>query len=596
MIHRLYQDKSKPMIKYITKKNTTYWYRRRVKNYGEVLVSLKTKDYEKALIRHSYFDFKIKNMVYKGLFEKMTVDEIREIINKYKTYMIEEEYNDFEDQRDKDLSITLNGEFFGGHTKEALGYAVDRYNSIHKSNDIEQVKEETSKILQRSNLQDDYEKLKTQKEQTIFHWELLKAEWELLKQNYEDQKKRTGDLKSEEKPQLSENQLNLLEQVFQQTNNQPKLNFVRSLKSENQPNEKKNDLTIIELTEKYILDQNEPKDWSDKNVRDLRNVLGKLSEYCENRTVNQLTREDFSNFRNDILKNLPKEQNKKEFRDKTTKEMIEITNKMKFDKIGISTINKHLRRVHQVFEWGASNDYVNKNLTKDLKIVDKKKSKKQKTAKVPYSEKDLKKIFEQSPWFNEDITKTLRYNPEYVFIPLLALFTGAKPSELAQLKLSAFKTQNGILGIDFNQMIKTTDSERFTPLSQTLIDLDIIRYVKYQKKQKSTQLFPEVKVYKDNGTNFTNAFTIYNRKYITEEDNKTFYSFRHLVNQMLKNKRIPTYIINDITGHSHTGNKDEGTYGDEQMPEEVLRDVINECLVYDFLDFSKIKESIEKIF
>jgi len=29
------------------------------------------------------------------------------------------------------------------------------------------------------------------------------------------------------------------------------------------------------------------------------------------------------------------------------------------------------------------------------------------------------------------------------------------------------------------------------------------------------------------------------------------------------------------------------------MPEEILRDTINECLVYDFLDFSKIKKVIE---
>lgn len=584
------------MIKYLIIKNTTYWYRRRIKNFGEVLVSLKTKDYNKALTRHSYFDYKIKNMVYKGMFEKMTVEEIREIINKYKSYMIEEEYNDFEDQRDKDLSITLNGEFFGGHTKEALGVALDRYGLIHKSNDIEQVKEETSKILQRSNLKEDFENLETDKEKTIFHWELLKAEWELLKENYEVQKRRTDDLKVEDNKQLSNNQLNLLEQIFQQTQNKPKLDYVKSLQSQNSSTSN-NDLTILELTEKYILDQNEAKGWSDKNVRDLKNVLGKLNEYCENRTVNQLTREDFSNFRNDILKNLPVQQSKKIFNGKTTKEMIELTNKMKFDKIGITTINKHLRRVHQVFNWGASNDYVNKNLTKDLKIVDKKKSKKQKTAKVPYSEKDLKKLFEQSPWFNEDITKTLRYNPEYVFIPLLALFTGAKPSELAQLQTTSIKKKNGIIGIDFNQMIKTTDSERFTPLSQTLIDLGFMKYIRYQKKEKSTQLFPAVRVYKDNGTNFTNAFTNYNRAFITQEKNKTFYSFRHLVNQMLKNKKIPSYIINDITGHSQdSGNMDDSVYGDGQMPEVILQSTINECLIYDYLDFSKIKESINSLF
>jgi len=134
---------------------------------------------------------------------------------------------------------------------------------------------------------------------------------------------------------------------------------------------------------------------------------------------------------------------------------------------------------------------------------------------------------------------------------LLVLFTGAKNSELAQLTPSAFKTQNGVLGIDFNRMIKTTDTERFTPISHTLIELGLMDFVKHQKKNKEQQLFPKVKVYKDNDTNFTNAYTIYNREYISKDKDKTFYSFRHLVNQKLKNKRMPTYIINDITGHSH---------------------------------------------
>jgi integrase len=506
------------MINYLTKKKTTYWYRRKIKDYGEVLLSLKTKDYNKALIRHSYFDYKIKRMIYKGLFEKMTVLEIRELINKYKNYMIEEEYNDFEDQRDKDLSITLDGEFFGGHTKEALGFAVDRYGTIHKSNDIEKVKEETSKILQRSNLKEDYEKLETDKERSIFHWELFKTEWELLKENYEEQKERTGNLKSDEEVinyNLSQQHFNKLETLFQ--SNPQILEVVKS----SNPNNKQ-DLTVLELTNKYINEKRDAKGWSPRNEKDIKFVLGKLSEHCRDKTVNQLVREDFSSFRDDILKNIPLQITKTEFKDKTIQEIIKIVNKKKYDKIGLTTINKHLKRVHQVFEWGFNTDIVKKNLTKDLYIVDKKKSKKQKTAKIPYTEPELKKIFEDSPWFNENIIITMKYNPEYVFIPLLALFTGAKNTELAQLRVSAIKKKNGILGIDFNQMIKTTYSERFTPLSQTLIDLGFMEYVKFQKRNKQLQLFPAVVVYQDNGTNFTNAYTRYNREFITKEKDKTF--------------------------------------------------------------------------
>ena len=58
------------MIKYLTTKNETYWYRRKVKVFGEIVFSLQTKNYNKALLRHSYIDFKIKTMLYKGLFKR----------------------------------------------------------------------------------------------------------------------------------------------------------------------------------------------------------------------------------------------------------------------------------------------------------------------------------------------------------------------------------------------------------------------------------------------------------------------------------------------------------------------------------------------
>jgi hypothetical protein len=66
---------------------------------------------------------------------------------------------------------------------------------------------------------------------------------------------------------------------------------------------------------------------------------------------------------------------------------------------------------------------------------------------------------------------------------------------------------------------------------------------------------------------------------------------------MLKNNQIHSYIINDITGHSqNTHNMDEAIYGDKQMPEQIIHKIINECLVYDFLDFSKIEDAIKKLY
>ncbi len=573
------------MIKYLLKKHLTYWYRRKVKNFGEIVFSLKTKNYDIAVIRHSYIDHQIKKLIHKGLFETMNASEIKELIDKYKQYMLTVDYNEFEEQRDKELSITVNGVFYGGHTAKALNHAVERYRNIHAQNDIDSVKQETEKILSRSNLQEEYKKLSTDKERTIFHWELLKAEMGILHKTYLEQKKLFTEEDKNETSYLGHSMEALMGML--QEKHQKDMQEVQ--------NSTVNSMSITELLQRYIRENQEAKEWSDKNGRDLEYVLGHLASYYNDKDISELTRENFSQFRDMVLRNLPKSSQTKELQDKSTLKVIECVKNKKLDTIGLITINKHLRRLHQVFEWASNCGYIEKNLTKDLKLVDKKKSKKKKTAKIPYSKENLVKLFNDSPWYNEELGKILKYKPQNVFIPLIAIFCGAKPVELGTLKLSAIKKQHGIWGIDFDQMIKTTDSERFTPLSRTLLDIGFLKYVQYQKKQKETLLFPTIKVYKGGGVNFTNDFTQYNRKYITQEKDKSFYSIRHLVNQMFKNKKVHSYIVNDIIGHSQNAhNLDDSVYGDGQMPEKILRDTINECLIYDFLDFSKIKQAIEE--
>jgi integrase/HEPN domain-containing protein len=567
------------MIKYLAKKNNTFWYRRKIDKFGEVLLSLKTKNYDIAILRHSYIDYKIKELIYKGAFKNMTVQEIRKLIDKYKNYMLNEEYNDFEELRNKELEIEINGKKFAGHTKQAIENKINYYQNIHSEDNVKLLDLEINKILKRSNLTKyDLENLKTDKDKMIFKWEVLKAELEILYNEYYNQEEVIKELRKKDYPPLDPEFLKLI------LNTPPY-------------NPKINDITILELLESYVNENKESKDWSDKNCRDIEYVLKLFASYYDNKFIKQLKREHFTQFRDNILKNLPKTSQNKDFINKSAVEIIKIVKNKNLEKIGITTINKHLRRIHQVFEWAVNTDKISKNLTKDLKIIDKKQSTKDKNKRVPYSNEDLIKLFHNSPWYNEELITTLKFEPQNVFIPLLILFTGAKPSELGTLKLTSIKMKDEIYGIDFNLMIKNTKTERFTPLSQTLIELGFLKYISYQKKLKETMLFPNIRIFKSGGINFTNDFTIYNRKYITTDENKTFYSFRHLVNQMLKNKKTPLYIINDIVGHSDgKGNKDIEVYGDKFMPEKILSDTINECLVYNFLDFSRIKEAINTVY
>lgn len=57
-------------------------------------------------------------------------------MDKYKDYMIAGEINEYSEIRDKELATTINREFYGGHTKEALSKKLQEYKQIHKKDDL----------------------------------------------------------------------------------------------------------------------------------------------------------------------------------------------------------------------------------------------------------------------------------------------------------------------------------------------------------------------------------------------------------------------------------------------------------------------------
>lgn len=564
------------MVKYLCKKNTTYWYRRKIKGYPEILLSLKTKNYSLALVRHSYINFQINQLIYEGAFDSMTKTEIEEAINSYKIYMLENTYCKFREMRDRENTIEISGKKYGGHTEQALRHVNDRYQEIFDANDYERVKAEVQKILRRSNLISDYMKLASDDEKTMFNWELFKAEFEILRSAYYEQ-----------------------EGMFPPLHNVNTVEIVPSVPTIQRATAviPEKDILISELVNKYIKAKRGEIIWSDKNLNDINYVFNCLIEYFGDINAEILTHDDFLTFRDEVVEFLPVSRKFKDFKDKTTKVIVEIVQKNQLPTLSLVTKNKHISRLHQVFKWGAECGYISKNWTKNLKIAVKKGSIDTRKKRYPYTNEELKNLFETSPDFSDKLLIALKHRPSLIFIPLLSLYTGAKPTELALLKPEYIKTVEGIKGIDFGYL-KNEYSIRFTPLADALIDLGFLDFVKHQKKQKYEQLFPEIKKYKNGETNFTNKINKYCKKYVTQDEKKSFYSIRHFVSQKLKRKKVELYIINDVMGHSSTGNsnKDVSTYGAARMEAELLQEEINSSLVYDFIDFSKIKEGIAKVY
>ena len=581
------------MAKHLTKRGYTFWYRRRMKHKGEIVFSLGTKNYDLAILRHSYIDYKINELIIKGLFETMDTQKIRDMIDDYKDFVKSDDfiYGEEGESRGKALELEINGEFFGGHTKTALLHKLTEYGQISQSDNIEKVKEHTNPIIERnSTLSRELNNLDDEKERNYFHWKVLKAEVWALNKAIQQQDKYFGRV----------------EQQTQMISNSPRVG-------------QSNSISIGKLTKKYMGEKSTTKEWSDKNERDIKFVLELLEEYFTPRTANDLIRDDFVKFRDEVLTKLPQRIDQNAFHGKDVKDIIEMTHIIEKDEegkeiskreiihIGRTTINKHIGRVNQVFAWAADEaNILEHNYCSKLRIVpsNKQNAKRKKTNKLPFTTEELKEWFEVSPYFTTKIKTILREKPQFIFIPLLALYTGARNAELAQLHHKDIKKINDVWCIHITDLaddaterkqVKNSNSIRVVPIAKGLIDVGFLEYV---NKQKNKLLFPSIKYYDNKEPDFTTRVSDYIRRYITKDKNKTFYSFRHLVNQKLKNGGAELYHINDITGHSDTDIEENpiniDVYGDEQMPVEILKEVIDRCLVYNEIDFSHIKEEILK--
>jgi len=559
-----------------------------MKHKGEIVFSLSTKNYDLAILRHSYIDYKINELILKGLFETMDTQKIRDIIDSYKAFVKSDDfiYGEEGKARGKELELEINGEFFGGHTKTALMNKLGEYGKISQSDDIEKVKAHTEPIIKRnSTLMRELNDIDDEEERNYFHWKLLKAEVWALNKAIKQQNKYFG----------------ALEQHTQITSNQPRV--------------EQGNISISKLTKKYIAEKSTTKEWGEKNEKDIKFVLELLDEYFAQKTANELIRDDFVKFRDKVLSKLPQRIDQNAFRGKDIHEIIKMTHIIKKNKKGIviekkeiphivrNTINKHIGRVNQVFAWAADEaNILEHNYCSKLRIVpkNKKDAHNKKTKKLPFSTEDLKQWFEVSPRFTKTLKRTLLSKPQNVFIPLLALYTGARNAELAQLHYRDIKEIDGIWSIHITDLsddpkerkqVKNSNSLRVVPIAKGLVDIGFLEYVKHQRNKL---LFPAIKYYDNKEPDFTTRISDYVREHITKDKNKTFYSFRHLVNQKLKNNRVESYIIRDITGHSQNEDLDEIVYGDERMPIHILKEAIDESLVYNDVDFSHIKEEIHR--
>ena len=158
------------------------------------------------------------------------------------------------------------------------------------------------------------------------------------------------------------------------------------------------------------------------------------------------------------------------------------------------------------------------------------------------------------------------------WLPLLALFTGARLEELGQARTEDVKDIDGVPVLEISDRgegmsVKTESSRRRIPIHQTLLDLAFLEYVETLRGAKDERLFPGLKPNKYG--RWTPAWSKWwgryaRRKASIVDPRKVFHSFRHTFKDACRACHIPEEVHDALTGHS--GSSVGRSYGGLHYP------------------------------
>lgn len=179
----------------------------------------------------------------------------------------------------------------------------------------------------------------------------------------------------------------------------------------------------------------------------------------------------------------------------------------------------------------------------------------------PFSADDLKRIFVDGPVHGQGKRQEGGQGEAQYWLPLLALFTGARLSELGQLRVCDVRLDNGgvaylDIGTSGGRTVKTRISVRKVPVHPELRLLGFLAHVERVKTAAGAEatLWPLLKSAK--GRARTAAWSQWFGNYLRREPisvndpRKVFHSFRHLFKDMCRDAGLSEDVHDALTGHA----------------------------------------------
>lgn len=274
-------------------------------------------------------------------------------------------------------------------------------------------------------------------------------------------------------------------------------------------------------------------------------------------------------------------------------------------KLSARTINeKYLAFVQVVFSYAVNNGLVEVNPCTGVRAASNT-TELEDVSVLPFSKEDLSVIFQRSGLYHPHgcgavgrLYASKSKLLDYRWLVLLALYTGARIEELAQLDRQDVRQEAGVWFIHIRaematgRRVKNRASIRKVPLHSRLLELGFLDFAR--QGEGTGKLFPLLSDKQDGGKR-SNAFSQWWRRFLASldlenGDRKHFHSFRHTFKREGRNSgQIAPELLDALQGHAQQGVS--ANYGRDEEGKQYALPVLQKAL--EKIDFSDVTQGLE---
>lgn len=351
---------------------------------------------------------------------------------------------------------------------------------------------------------------------------------------------------------------------------------------------------LSKIIEDYTIDRRSAGKWNEKTKSENLACYNNFLEFTgENIFCADIDYHLVRDYREALTK-LPANRNKsKKFRGKSIREIL----KMRVDNpMSTTTVNKNLNRLSSLFKFAIKLEKMNVNPAEGLELSV---ATKDSELRAVYSNDELQRLFNSDEYLNDSFKK-----PFMFWVIPIALFTGMRQTEIAQLHLHDIKKEGDIWYIDINddtktKKLKNKNARRKVPLHDFLSKtLNLSAYAEKLKSEGHKRLFPELNYGRDGyGQTVSRWYNDTKRGYkirygikSTQISKKDFHSFRHTAIDHLKQKQVDVELLHEFDGHSF-GTMTMDRYGKAYHLKTVYGKIVSQISFDQELDLKHLMKS-----